>query len=216
MMEGVGFSIAEAAEILGLTPHVLRAWERRHRPPPVGRTTGGQRRYTQEDLELFGRVKQLVAARGISLRLAFAEAQGDLPAHAEAAVPAPARSAVEGVRSPWHAVADLMPVPVLIVDPSGTVVDANIAFARASGKLRGSLRGARFADLVDPHDRAKAVRGLRPPVRARRGWELNLVTGSGPSLYAFDCWPLADRGHDVVALIGTDLSGSGLELWPGQ
>ena len=168
-----------------------------------------------DDVELLRRVKHIVDSRGVSLRLAFLEAQGGVPtaipsADAEAEILGPPAASP----SPWQQVADLLPQPVALVDASGRVAGANIAFARAAGRLRGSLRGLKFVDLVDPHDRAKAVRGLRSPARQRRGWELNLQTGAGVVLFSFDCWPLRDRGHGLTAMIGTDLGRAGFEVWP--
>ncbi|MFN8191592.1 MAG: MerR family transcriptional regulator [Nocardioidaceae bacterium] len=48
----MGYSIAEAAERLGLTAHTLRYYERDGLMlEPVERSTSGQRRYSDQDLE---------------------------------------------------------------------------------------------------------------------------------------------------------------------
>jgi DNA-binding transcriptional MerR regulator len=44
-------SIAEAAEISGLSPHTLRYYERAGLLEPVGRNRSGHRRYREADLE---------------------------------------------------------------------------------------------------------------------------------------------------------------------
>ncbi|HYM67361.1 MAG TPA: PAS domain-containing protein, partial [Patescibacteria group bacterium] len=109
--------------------------------------------------------------------------------------------------------ADLSPLPMVIVTTEGLMLDANIAFARAAGVIRGSLRGKKFAELIDPHDRAKAVKAYRPPLQQRRGWELNLKTKMVSGLYSFDCWPLRRGEQWLLGMIGRDLSASGMELW---
>lgn len=217
-MNGESFSISEVAAMVGLTDHTIRAWERRYGIPRPARTSAAHRRYTMEDVELLRRVKHGVAMKGLSLKLAVRWARGDLP---ETEFEAPAPAAVASERSdrpaeeaPWRAMADLSAAPMVIVTTDGRIVDANIAFARAAGVVRGSLRNTRFADLVDPHDRAKAVKAYRPPVQQRRGWELNLKTRMVAGLYSFDCWPLRRGEEWVLGMIGRDLGGAGMEEWP--
>jgi PAS domain-containing protein len=118
--------------------------------------------------------------------------------------------------SPWRAAADLLPQPILLLDQSGRIADANVAFARAGGFIREKLRGTRFSELIDPYDRSKASAIWRNPSQARRGWELNLRTPMGSGLYSFDCWPLHSRGHQILVLVGRELSRAGMELWPAE
>lgn len=44
------YSLGAVARMLGVTPHLLRAWERRYGAVRPGRTPGGTRRYTESDL----------------------------------------------------------------------------------------------------------------------------------------------------------------------
>ena len=214
------YSIAEVSSMVGLTPHTIRAWEKRYRALTPRRTSANHRRYTMEDVELLRRVKQGVSLNRLSLRLAVLRARGELlEPDIEAITPAYV-SAGEvdqpDEQAPWRAMADLSPMLMLILTTDGRIIDANIAFARAAGVVRGSLRGGRFADLVDPHDRAKAVKAYRPPLQQRRSWELNLRTKMVSGMYSFDCWPLRRGERWLLGLIGRDLSGSGLELWAGK
>ncbi len=217
-MKEENFSISEVAAMVGLTDHTIRAWERRYGIPKPARTAATHRRYTMDDVELLRRVKHGVSLKGLSLKLAARWASGELP-ETEFEAPAPAslpsqRSEQPAEEAPWRAMADLSPSPMVIVTTDGRIVDANIAFARAAGVVRGSLRNTRFVDLVDPHDRAKAVRAYRPPLQQRRGWELNLKTKMVASLYSFDCWPLRRGEQWLLGMIGRDLSGAGMEEWP--
>lgn len=216
-MRDVDFTIAEIAAMVGLTPHTIRAWERRHLALTPRRSSANHRRYTMEDVELLRRVRQGVSLMGLSLKVAVLRAKGDL-VDPEIDLITTASGHTEAVDQPpdhvpWRAVADLSPLLMVMLTPEGRIVDANIAFARATGVMRGSLRNARFAELVEPHDRAKAVKAYRPPLQQRRGWELNLRTKMVSGLYSFDCWPLHCGGHWLLGMIGRDLSASGMDLW---
>ena len=220
MKEDESFSISEVAAMVGLTAHTIRAWERRYGIPKPARTAATHRRYTMEDVELLRRVKLGVSLKGLSLKLAARWAQGDLP-ETEFEAPGPAALTFEPAEPPaeevpWRAMADLSASPMVILTTDGRIVDANIAFARAAGVVRGGLRNTRFADLIDPHDRAKAVKAYRPPLQQRRGWELNLKTKMVAGLYSFDCWPLRRGGQWLLGMIGRDLGGAGMEEWPAS
>lgn len=209
------FSISEVAAMVGLTAHTIRAWERRYGLPRPARTAATHRRYTMDDVEVLRRVKQGVSLKGLSLKLAARWAQGQLP-ETELEAPEPAGLATSpgelpAEDAPWRAMADLSPSPMVIVATDGRIVDANIAFARAAGVVRGGLRNTRFADLIDPHDRAKAVTAYRPPLRQRRGWELNVRTKVVAGLYSFDCWPLRWGEDWLLGMIGRDLTGEAME-----
>lgn len=212
------FSISEVAAMVGLTAHTIRAWEKRYGVPRPARTASTHRRYTMDDVEVLRRVKQGVSLKGLSLKLAARWAEGDLPETElearEPAGPATAPGDLPAEDAPWRAMADLSPSPMVIVANDGRIVDANIAFARAAGVVRGGLRNTRFADLIDPHDRAKAVTAYRPPLRQRRGWELNVRTKVVAGLYSFDCWPLRWGEDWLLGMIGRDLTGEAMEEGP--
>ena len=54
------YSVQTAARLTGLSPEVLRAWERRHAVVEPVRTPGGTRRYRAADLERLKLVKAAV------------------------------------------------------------------------------------------------------------------------------------------------------------
>lgn len=72
----------------------------------------------------------------------------------------------------------------------------------------------RFVDLIDPHDRAKAARIYRPPLRPHPSWELNVRTAGLQGLYSFDCRPVREGERWVITCIGRDLIQAGAEIWP--
>ena len=193
--------------MLGMTAHTIRAWERRFAAVTPKRTDSGQRRYGMDDVETLKRVKDLASSRGLSLRMAVAEALGELPELEGLGVEANTGRLAESGDSggPWRVFADLDTRLLLILDGGGKVVDANIAFARFTGVLRFELPGLKFAELVDPYDRAKAVAIYRGKPQQRSDWELNLRTPMGSGLYAFDCHPFRDRGGWLIACAGREV-----------
>ena len=218
MSEEPTFTISEVAMMVGLSAHTIRIWERRYEVTRPQRSSAGHRRYGLDDVQMLQRMKHLADARGITLKMAALEVQGGLPAPS---APAEGTRAPDGPgvlldESPWRAAADLLPQQILLLGTSGRIADANVAFARAGGFIREKLRGTRFSELVDPHDRAKASAIWRDARQPKRGWELNLTTPTGSGLYSFDCWPLLSKGHHLLVLIGRELSHSGMELWPLQ
>jgi PAS domain S-box-containing protein len=220
MSDATRFTIGEVAAMVGMSAHTIRAWERRYRILTPQRTASGQRRYTMADVELLQQVRLAVASRGLSLKLAVGFAQGRVEEPLETPVdspdPVPAHDVSVEPPGLWRTVADLLPELIVILDERGAIVDANIACARAAGVLRGDLRGTRLIDLVDPYDRAKAVRVYRPHPAQRRGWELNLRTRMLTGLVSFDCWPVREGGQRRVVMVGRDLTARGEELWVDQ
>jgi PAS domain S-box-containing protein len=211
------YSVGEVGSMTGLSPHTIRAWERRHDALQPTRSNTGRRQYSAEDVDFLIRVKQLTRARGLSLKLAVMEARGVMPVSetvTDASDDEPA--AGDGPGGTWRAVADLLPYLMVLLDSRGRIVDANIPVARAVGRLRRELQGVRFVELVEPHDRAKAAKIYRAPLQQRRGWEVNLKTRSARGLFSFDCWPIRRGDGWLVACIGRDLNGAGLEFWPAD
>ncbi len=58
--EAAGVSVADAARRIGVATSTLRTWERRYGLRPSGRTTGGHRRYTADDVAALQRLRQLI------------------------------------------------------------------------------------------------------------------------------------------------------------
>jgi PAS domain-containing protein len=210
------FTIGEVASMIGFSPHTIRAWERRHKILKPHRTPSGQRRYSVDDVDLLREVINGVVVRGLTLKVAVRAAHGavTVPAAEEGqgngarpqAPPVQGASADCGV--PWRAVADFMPQLIAVLDGDGRVVDANVALASAAGRLREQLRGIRFVDFADPYDRAKAVTAFRPPFQRRSGWELNLRLPGRSGLFSFDCLPVRFTEHQLLIVIGRDVSGA--------
>ena len=56
------YSIAKAAQLSGLTTHLIRAWENRYSVVVPSRNDGGQRRYSDKDVERLSSLSRLVGA----------------------------------------------------------------------------------------------------------------------------------------------------------
>jgi PAS domain S-box-containing protein len=203
------YSIGEVAAILGVSAHTVRAWERRHGIVDPARTASRHRRYTGEEVDLLREVKRAVDLDGISVRLAFETVTGR-----QRRVDARLR----GARKPdtpelrdasdqdmWRAVADALPEVVLVVDPRGKIVQANVATARLFDVVRQHLVGRSFTDLVEPSDRAKAELLFNPRPRVVNGWELNLTTANGVRLYRIEVRAVPQAGETLLAVVGTEM-----------
>jgi DNA-binding transcriptional MerR regulator len=61
------FRIKEAAEKIGVVPHVLRFWESQFPTLKPNKTSRGQRLYSDEDVENFLKIKHLLYNEGYSI-----------------------------------------------------------------------------------------------------------------------------------------------------
>lgn len=61
------FRIKDAAEKVGVQPHVLRFWESQFPSHKPNKTSRGQRLYTDEDIESFVKIKHLLYDQGYSI-----------------------------------------------------------------------------------------------------------------------------------------------------
>jgi len=200
------FSISEVARTIRVTPHTIRAWERRYNLPGPVRDKGAPRRYSVEDVQLLIRVSHVATVHGNSLRLASLKAQGLLLDYEPNVrnwdtVPTIGSAATPGQE--WRRVADAVPELMMLVDREGTIVDCNIATARMRDTVRENIRGTRLTDLVIDYDRAKAVRLYRPALSRRDAWELRLRSADdNQEVVAFDSRVVAGDRSELLGLIG--------------
>jgi DNA-binding transcriptional MerR regulator len=201
------FGISEVAAMSGLSPHTIRAWERRYQVVSPHRSGSNQRRYATDDLERLVRFKQSVVGLRLSRRLAALQQQGSLSkALLHSPEAQPARNCPYEPDD-WRSAADVLPELMFVLDSSGWIVDANIAVARGANLVRGLLKGLHFAEMVDPHDRAKAEKVYRTPAAGRRDWALNLRARKLVGLYIFDCRPVTTGTGCLVVAVGHDAYG---------
>lgn len=211
----LSFSVGEVASMLGISPHTIRAWERRHRALHPVRTSSGQRRYSPEDVELLRQIKFERHAHGLSMRLATLTARGLLTPEDQAEGADKERETLaslppDGAQDPIRMVANLVEELVIVLDHEGRIEEANTSFLRFSDLVPSRVRRLRFADFIDPYDRAKGVQVYAARARRRRGWELNLRGSRRRALFAFDCWPVVSSGGPRVILIGREVVPGGV------
>ncbi len=206
-MKDLTFATGEVASMLGVSPHTVRAWERRYLALKPARSTSGQRRYSLDDVAFLRQIKHERHAHHLSLRLATMAAQGvvtlgeDHPEPDSNAIPA------QVMGDPIHAVPNLIPEVVLVIDQNGRLLWANTALARFADQLTSRMLGLNFLDFIDPYDRAKAVQTYSPPLLRRRGWELNLRGARRRALFSFDSCPVSTDDGSRLVLVGTELRG---------
>lgn len=65
------YTIAEVSELLEVPATTLRYWEGEFPMFNPNRTTGGQRRFTEADVKMAARIKELLYVKGLSIEAAI-------------------------------------------------------------------------------------------------------------------------------------------------
>ena len=193
--------------MLGVSPHTVRAWERRYLALKPARSSSGHRRYSLEDVELLRQIKHERHAHRLSLRMATMVAQGLVAVGEENQEPGLDAIPPQAVADPIQMVPNLISEVVLVIDQNGRVQWANTALARFADQLTSRMVGLNFLDFVDPYDRAKAAQTYSPPFLRRRGWELNLRGSRRRALFAFDSCPVSTSDGSLLVLVGSEQRG---------
>ena len=76
--EGRLYKIGEVCKLADVQPYVLRYWETEFPPLAPNKSGGGQRLYTQRDLDLILRIKQLLYSEGFTIAGAKKKLEGEL------------------------------------------------------------------------------------------------------------------------------------------
>ena len=87
--EGRLYKIGEVCKLADVQPYVLRYWETEFPPLAPNKSGGGQRLYTQRDLDVILRIKQLLYSEGFTIAGAKKKLEGE-GAEPESSSPAPA------------------------------------------------------------------------------------------------------------------------------
>jgi DNA-binding transcriptional MerR regulator len=118
-----GFSIGEAAAMVGVSTHVIRSWERRLSLGLNHRTTTNQRRYRIEDVQRFVAIKRLHESSGLPLVEAAARALNGVQPRGVAEDSAQSES--PSVERLWASLIETLPELLIVVDDVGRIVAAN-------------------------------------------------------------------------------------------
>lgn len=207
LYNGSVIRIGELAKRAGVSPELLRAWERRYALLSPKRTDGGYRLYDDDDVACIRRMRELIAG-GMSAAEAADLAKTGAPAPAVAApIPSELTAALaQALRSldeaTAHTVIDRLLSTVTI---ETFLTDAVLPILRDIGE-RWS---ARHTTVGHEHFATTVLRGRL--LGLARGWD----NGPGP-LVALACLP--GEQHDVgLIAFGIVLSRSGFRvLYLGQ
>ncbi len=75
--EGRLYKIGEVCKLADVQPYVLRYWETEFPPLAPNKSGGGQRLYTQRDLDIILRIKQLLYSEGFTIAGAKKKLEGE-------------------------------------------------------------------------------------------------------------------------------------------
>src|SRR5260370_34413703 len=75
--EGRLYKIGEVCKLADVQPYVLRYWETEFPPLAPNKSGGGQRLYTQHDLDIILRIKQLLYSEGFTIAGAKKKLEGE-------------------------------------------------------------------------------------------------------------------------------------------
>jgi DNA-binding transcriptional MerR regulator len=92
--EGRLYKIGEICKLADVQPYVLRYWETEFPPLAPNKSGGGQRLYTQRDLDIILRIKQLLYSEGFTIAGAKKKLEGEPSDSETPAPPAPAAKAL--------------------------------------------------------------------------------------------------------------------------
>lgn len=148
------YKIGEACKALGIQPYVLRYWETEFPALTPSKSRSGQRVYSEKELEIIRRIKELLYEEGYTIAGAkkklegelaagsLGEPEGDEPEEREAAPEPPAPKAAPAVaaKPPKPRAAAPAPEPAA---PSGVDTDAGERVQRLLSGIEEALQEAR-------------------------------------------------------------------------
>src|SRR5260370_25992585 len=92
--EGRLYKISEVCKLADVQPYVLRYWETEFPPLAPNKSGGGQRLYTQRDLDIILRIKQLLYSEGFTIAGAKKKLEAEASSDSEfPSAPAPTPAA---------------------------------------------------------------------------------------------------------------------------
>src|ERR1700680_2398278 len=139
------YKIGEACKALGIQPYVLRYWETEFPALSPSKSRSGQRVYSEKELEVIRRIKQLLYDEGYTIAGAKRKLEGELaagtlgdPAAPPATPPAPAPHSPPPPPAVFQA-----PAPVIAGSARGQAAEPERAGGGlAAGAASGSSAGA--------------------------------------------------------------------------
>ena len=84
------YKIGEVCRVADVQPYVLRYWETEFPPLAPNKSGGGQRLYTQREIDIILRIKQLLYAEGFTIAGAKKKLETELSSGGQTPSPVPA------------------------------------------------------------------------------------------------------------------------------
>jgi DNA-binding transcriptional MerR regulator len=83
------YKIGEVCRVADVQPYVLRYWETEFPPLAPNKSGGGQRLYTQREIDIILRIKQLLYAEGFTIAGAKKKLETELSGETTSSLPPP-------------------------------------------------------------------------------------------------------------------------------
>jgi DNA-binding transcriptional MerR regulator len=204
---GEGFSIGEAAAIVGVSTHVIRSWERRLSLELNHRTRSNQRRYWMEDVRRFVAIKRLHESSGLPLVESAAQAQKLAEDHPKAESLGNQATKIDTF---WAGLVDVLPDILLVIDHSGRIVASN-KVARAKLNI---MHGRSFIRLA-PKEWRRTYRALHLTTRGHPHSIVLAMRGRNGTVFMdARVVPLGHSPRGSAVLIGSRLRGQAMSDKP--
>ena len=87
------YKIGEVCKVADVQPYVLRYWETEFPPLAPNKSGGGQRLYTQREIDIILRIKQLLYSEGFTIAGAKKKLEGEIAEGNNAEAPPPKTAA---------------------------------------------------------------------------------------------------------------------------
>jgi DNA-binding transcriptional MerR regulator len=156
------YKIGEACKTLGIQPYVLRYWETEFPALAPSKSRSGQRVYSEKELEIIRRIKELLYDEGYTIagakkKLEAELANGSLGESAEGETEeAPAEAAPEIPETPPPAREEPPPLPLFAEAPAAPALDTDATerIQKLRSGIEKALEEAReILALLSPHPR---------------------------------------------------------------
>lgn len=119
------YKIGEACKALGIQPYVLRYWETEFPALTPSKSRSGQRVYSEKELEIIRRIKELLYEEGYTIAGAKKKLEGELAA---GALGEPDGEATEAVEETAGGAADQTPLQATLLPEADDLPEPKPAF----------------------------------------------------------------------------------------
>ncbi|MEZ5331338.1 MAG: MerR family transcriptional regulator [Thermoanaerobaculia bacterium] len=160
--------IGEACKELDIQPYVLRYWETEFPPLSPDKSKSGQRVYSEEDLAIIRRIKELLYEEGFTIAGAKKKLEGELasggPKTRAAGAAAPAREKEPQTAAPPEPAPE--PEPAEVAEPAAAEPAQPKAKPKKTSKSKSKSAAAKTASPGEATHLRQALEGALEEARA--------------------------------------------------